>query len=143
MGGTGRSLEDGAVTLHLARAGFDLDLRHGEAREDALVHALLQARVEAKSDAKCRRTGNLFIEYRYRGQPSGVSTTTADRWAFEFDDDCWLLVPTERVRDAARRALAEERRAVGGDYDRSEGALVPIRWLVARHQEPELGVVAA
>ncbi|HEY4096372.1 MAG TPA: hypothetical protein VGM33_12710 [Baekduia sp.] len=131
------------MTLHLARAGFDLDLRHGEAREQALVHTLLEARVEAKSDSKCRHTGNLFIEYRHRGQPSGLAATTADRWAFEFDDDCWLIVPTGRVREAARRALAEDRRALGGDFNQSEGALVPIRWFVARTHTDHINIEGA
>jgi len=123
------------MAIELARAGFDLDLRHGEAREDALVHTLLRSRVEVKSDGACRRTGNLFVEYRQAGRPSGISVTTAERWAFEYDDDCWLVVPTSVVRDMARRALAEERRVLGGDFDRSEGALVPIRWLVERRRE--------
>lgn len=95
------------MTTGIARQGFDLDLRHGQAREEALVHTLLGSRVEAKSDGRCRATGNLFIEYRYRGRPSGISTTTASRWAFEFDDNAWLIVPTDRLREAARRALKE------------------------------------
>lgn len=123
------------MAVQLAREGFDLDLRHGQAREQALVHELLGSRVEVKSDARCRHTGNLFVEYRHRGVPSGVSATIAQRWAFEYDDDCWLIVPTDRVRDLARRALAEDRRALGGDFDRSEGALVPVRWFVDRRVE--------
>jgi hypothetical protein len=123
----------------LARAGFDIDLRHGQAREDALVHTLLASQVEAKSDGRARQTGNLFVEFRHHGRPSGISTTAAHRWAFEYDDGCWLIVPTERVREAARRALQEDRRAVGGDFDQSEGALVPIHWLVRREpDEPTL-----
>ena len=120
------------MAVHLARAGFDLDLRHGEAREDALVHAMLGTHVEVKSDGRCRYTGNVFVEFRHRGRPSGLATTTAERWAIEYDDDAWLIVPTDRVRDLARRALAEERRALGGDEDQSEGALVPVRWFVGR-----------
>lgn len=120
----------------IARQGFDIDLRHGQAREEALVHTLLESRVEAKSDGKCRMSGNLFIEYRYRGQPSGIATTTAARWAFEYDDDAWLIIPTERLREAARRALREERTVVGGDHNWSRGVLVPIRWLV-RHPDDE------
>src|SRR5689334_10833096 len=114
------------MTVDIARQGFDLDLRHGRAREDALVHALLQSRVEVKSDGKCRVTGNLFVEYRHAGQMSGLATTTATRWAFEFDDNCWLIVPTSRVRQLARRALNEDRCVLGGDHNLSEGALVPI-----------------
>jgi hypothetical protein len=120
------------MTANLARQGFDLDLRHGQAREDALVHTLLASHVEVKSDGMCRRTGNLFVEFRYRGAPSGVATTTAARWAFEFDDDCWLILPTTVVREAARRAFRENRYVIGGDFNQSEGALVPITWLMRR-----------
>lgn len=121
----------------LARQGFDLDLRHGEAREGALVHELLRSRVEVKSDGQARRTGQVFVEYADRGRPSGIAVTTAARWAFEVDDDHWVIVPTERVREAARRALREGRRAVGGDFDRCDGALVPVEWLV-RKPTPDL-----
>ena len=121
------------MAVSIAREGFDLDLRHGQAREDALVHVMLASQVEVKSDGLARRTGNLFIEYRCRGRASGLAVTTADRWAFEYDDGAWLIVPTDRVRDLARRALAEDRRAIGGDDHASEGALVPLRWFVGRH----------
>lgn len=114
----------------LAREGFDIDLRHGEAREDAFVHVFLKARVEHKSDDKCRKTGNLFVEFRQKGRPSGIQTTTADWWAFEYDRDCWLIVPTERLKAVARQAYKEGRIARGGDYNNYEGILVPIEWLV-------------
>lgn len=128
------------MTTDLARQGFDIDLRHGEAREDALVHAMLGTHVEVKSDSKCRQTGNLFVEFSHRGRPSGIAATTAERWAFEFDDDCWLLLPTATVRGAARRALREDRRVLGGDFNLSQGALVPIGWFVARHEAGEHAV---
>jgi hypothetical protein len=117
------------VTRGLAREGFDLDLRHGIARERALVHLLLRARVEVKSDSRCAATGNLFIEYRSHRRPSGIAVTEAERWAFEFDEDCWLIVPTSRLRAAARLAYRKGRLVRGGDNDTSEGVLVPIVWL--------------
>jgi hypothetical protein len=54
------------MTHGLAREGWDLDLRHGVAREDALVNLLLHARVEVKSDGRCPDTGRLFIETQAR-----------------------------------------------------------------------------
>jgi hypothetical protein len=113
----------------LAREGWDLDLRHGLARESALVHLLLRSLVEAKSDTRCAATGKLFIEYRSHGRPSGIAVTQADRWAFEFDEDCWLIVPTARLRAITRLAYRQRRLVRGGDHDRSEGVLVPITWL--------------
>ena len=114
----------------IAREGFDIDLRHGVAREDALVHVFLQARVEHKCDEKARRTGNLFIEYRQKGRPSGIAVTTAAWWAFEFDDESWLIVPTKKLKRLARLAYQQNRRAKGGDYNLYEGVLLPIEWLV-------------
>jgi hypothetical protein len=114
----------------IAREGFDIDLRHGLAREDALVDVFLKAKVEHKCDEKARRTGNLFIEYRQKGRPSGIAVTAADWWAFEFDDETWLIVPTEKLKRLARLAYQQNRRAKGGDNNLYEGVLLPTEWLV-------------
>jgi hypothetical protein len=115
-----------------AREGFDKDLRFGEAREDAFVNMLLQAKVEHKSDQICRRTGNVFVEYSQRGRPSGIAVTTADWWSFEVNENIWLFVPVEHVKDVARDALRKGRGAVGGDFNRYAGVLVPVMWLIMR-----------
>ena len=120
----------------LARPGFDLDLRDGQAREDALVHVLLRSRVEVKSDRQCRRSGRLFIEYAWNGRPSGIATTTADRWAIEYDDDCWVIVPTWRLRELAREAFRQGLTARGGDHDRSTGVLLPLTWMLRPAEPP-------
>lgn len=115
-----------------ARAGFDIDLRHGQSREDAFARVLGEARVEIKSDAIARRTGNLFVEYRQKGRPSGIAVTEADYWAFEYDDDCWLVVPTDRLLEVARDIYANrpDLRRSGGDFNRYDGVLVPIHRLL-------------
>ena len=116
----------------LARAGFDLDLEFGQAREESLAWVIGDAKIEVKSDQACRRTGNLFVEYRQKGRPSGIAVTEADYWAFEYDDGCWLLVPTDKLKRICRRVWRDhpEQRKPGGDYDRYDGVLVPISWLV-------------
>jgi hypothetical protein len=113
-----------------ARAGWDLDLRHGEAREDALVYVLLRAKVEVKSDAVCKTTGNVFVEFRCNGNPSGISTTTADWWAIECDEDVWLFMPTKRLKTVAARAYRAGMLARGGDGDVAEGVLIPVEWML-------------
>lgn len=120
------------MTTGLSRAGFDLDLREGQAREDALAHVLLRSKVEVKSDKGCRRTGNLFIELRQKTQPSGFATTEADWWAFEYDDDRWLFLPRGVVDEAVQRAYREGRTAKGGDFNNYDGVLVPIAWFLPR-----------
>jgi len=39
---------------------------------------------EIKSDGKSKYTGNLAIEFRYRGEPSGLFATKADYWVHFF-----------------------------------------------------------
>ena len=111
-------------------AGFDLDLKYGEGREDALYHVFTDAKVEVKSDRKAQRTGNVFIEYEYRGRPSGIAATTADWWALEVGLDRWVLIRTEALRDLARQAIRDGRSKYGGDHYRTQGALVPLKALL-------------
>ena len=121
------------MTTTLTRAGFDLDLRQFASREAALAMVLMSRGVntiEHKRDCGTVRTGNLFVEYRQPSGPSGIATTTADMWAFEYDENTWLLVPTRRLLQLCRLAYRERRRTRGGDYDRQRGVLLPVRWLV-------------
>lgn len=115
----------------IARSGWDLDLAYGKDRERALwsiLHAKAGEFIEVKSDGKAATTGNLFVEYKQRGRLSGLSTTTADWWAFEVGDT-WIIVPTTRLKAAARLAIDRKLIAKGGDFNLYEGALVPITWL--------------
>lgn len=117
----------------LTRAGFDLDLRQMQAHEASLAMVLMArgtVTIEHKRDFGTVRTGNLFVEYRQPSGPSGIATTTADMWAFEYDENTWLLVPTDRLRRWCRLAYRQKRRTRGGDYQRQRGVLLPIRWLV-------------
>lgn len=116
----------------VARAGFDIDLTDGKAREDAFAHLITRARVEVKSDRIARRTGNVFIEYLQKGRPSGIATTTAAWWAFEVNDDSWVLVPSVRVKAVARYVAEEcpDRVVDGGDFNNYRGVLVPVDWLL-------------
>lgn len=124
------------------RAKFDKDLRHGEAREDAFVNTVLRPFVECKCDERTRDTGNHAVEFEQRRisddevVPSGIAVTKADRWACEFQDDCWLMLPTSLVKEAARRAIREGKTVWAGDENRCHCALVPISWLV---QVPGVG----
>lgn len=122
----------------IARSGWDIDLLDGKAREDAFAHVLCQARVEVKSDHKCRETGRLFVEIRQRGKAdgkwrlSGLAVTQADWWAFEVHDDRWLVVPTWQLKAIAKRVWERDPKAVrrGGDFNGYEGVLVPLQALV-------------
>lgn len=133
----------------MSGSAFDKDLREGEAREDAFVHVLLNSRVEHKRDRRCTEwtagrapTGNVCIEYRQGDgnggtKPSGIAVTKAAMYAIEFNENQWLLLPTERVLQLARRAYGEERTRETGDNG-NVSALVPIRWFVEANDNPYL-----
>lgn len=113
----------------VARKGFDKDLLDGLAREDAFMRTLfVGAFVEHKLDELVRETGNLAIEFETsqlangfgEKTPSGISVCTAERWAHEFYPDCWILVPTIRMRELAAGAW----QVWGGDHNRFHLALV-------------------
>ena len=114
---------------------FDKDLREGKAREDAFVYVLLRARVEHKRDHKCVETGNVAIEYEQKCRdgevrPSGIALTKADRYAIEFAAECWLVLPTEHMKELAKRAIREGRHRWIGDGNNHHNALVPFIWLL-------------
>lgn len=115
----------------LAREGFDLDLKFGEARESAFVSALTDCHVECKSDQKVRVTGNVFIETYQRSRngewrKSGINASTAAWWAIEYADDAWLVIRRSLLHTVAQRAPAHN----GGDENRYRGRLVPVEWLI-------------
>ena len=68
-------------------------------------------------------TGNLFIEYEYKDQPSGIAATTADFWALCLIRDEQLLqmyiVPTDTLKRITRRYWGTERDVIGGDLKMS------------------------
>lgn len=125
---------------------FDRDLREGKAREDALVHVMLRSRVEVKSDRRCADTGNLCIEFAQSDgkgglKPSGIAASGAERWAFEYGPECWLILPKDVVLLQARRAYREGRVKPTGDNG-NVSVLVPIDRFVPGPNEVE-GQVAA
>ena len=116
----------------MKQSQFDLDLRHGQAVEGALANLLLRATVEVKNDKTSRRTGNFCIEYQQYGPdgksyvPSGIAVTTAMYWAFQYDEGCYLIMPTERVKEIARRFAKDKgNRKLTGDNG-NWSVLVPI-----------------
>ncbi len=127
---------------------FDIDLLEGKAVEDAFAHVLCHATVEVKSDRICIRgrnggTGRICIEYQQRatpgkddGRPSGIAVSKARWWAIEYDENCWIVMPRERVADLARRAWAKALRADTGDNG-NRSVLVPIEWFVQEHKPSE------
>ena len=77
------------------------------------------------------RTGNIAIEYRWSGRPSGIASTIADMWVHELkrkgETLAYIMVPMERLKAICREAYANGRHQTGGDDDLSELVLLKLR----------------
>lgn len=129
----------GIMADGIARAGFDVDLRFGQEREVAFSEVLVIRGghyLELKSDQKASSTGNIFVEYRQHGRPSGISTTIAPWWTIEVLDNVFVTMRTDRLKALVKQAAKEpSRRVHGGDNNLYSGVLVPVEWLLAPWRE--------
>jgi hypothetical protein len=115
---------------------FDIQLSQSLICERQLADIFANSRIEKielKSETwQWERTGNICIEYKCDGKPSGISTTEADVWVHELrrDDEtlCYLMFPIERLKKLAREAIRRGRcRSGAGDDGRFDVALIPLR----------------
>ena len=117
--------------------GFDLDLRFGKLGED-FVKDIQDGnnKIEVKTERDIwKTTGNIAIEMRYKGYPSGISTTESNLWVhllshkgvieggFMFNVD--LL--KEKIKKLHKSG--DLKMVMGGDDNMSQMALLPIKEL--------------
>jgi hypothetical protein len=114
---------------------FDLQLSAALIHERRLAEIFAAAKiekVELKSENwQWERTGNICIEYRQNGQPSGIAITEADYWVHELRRNdqtlVYLMFPVPRLKELARAAYAAGRyHESGGDGGRFCNVLIPL-----------------
>lgn len=116
-------------------AKFDIQLAAAVVRERRLAeifHTSQIERIELKSESwQWEQTGNIAVEYRRKGQPSGISITQADFWVHELLRDgetlVYLMFPIERLKQMARAAIRAGRHRRGGDGNEFDVALISLR----------------
>ena len=96
------------VTKSLGAESFDL---------------LLQASLEVKNDLKAEASGRVAIEVSYRGQPSGLMTTSASWFAIVVGREA-ILSKTDALRECIR--IGKYPTCLGGDNKSSGLVLLPI-----------------
>jgi|TARA_R100001510_G_scaffold12792_1_gene9979 hypothetical protein len=117
---------------------FDIDLNFGQIYEEK-IRELFEG--EGSIEVKTERdiwadTGNIAIEIRSRGKPSGLSTTEAKWWiqVFTVDGDVkfMLMFRVDNLRKAVKYLYINELapKINGGDDNTSELILVPISTLL-------------
>ena len=109
---------------------FDIDLQYGQVREMRLADMLSNDKIEVKTELDIwKTTGNIAIEYKYKGKPSGIAVTEAKWWAHVLDDGgetyCTLLFPTGKLKELAR--IHMDKKKNGGDNDDAEFVLLPLK----------------
>jgi|TARA_B100000073_G_C23289984_1_gene394151 hypothetical protein len=107
---------------------FDLCLEFGEKYENEFQKIVESKQIEIKTDRKCQKTGNVFVEYESRGKESGIKTTTASYWVFciwteAYKEQTYLFIPTRRLKKLIK--TKDYKIASGGDNFTSKGFLVP------------------
>lgn len=86
---------------------------------------VLEAKYEVKADKLASKTGNLCIEYECAGQPSGISTTQANHYAYfvvSGNSHELYLIPVDRLKQYIE--TASPRKMNGGDGYRSRFYLI-------------------
>ena len=112
-------------------ADFAYDLAVGQMSEKELGHIFEKCKVEVKADLKAKDTGNLFIEYESRGEPSGIAKTQADYWCFDIGH-LFILIETEELKSIVRPLLSTSADRRGGDNNTSKGVLLPLTELIKK-----------
>lgn len=115
------------------RAKFDLDLRNGEEWEGFFQGIVKSGKIECKRDKLAHKTGNIFIEYRCRGKPSGLSVTEAEWWAIGIENingdiETAILASVPWLKSKCKQ-IAEKhprRKIRGGDDNASQGILLKL-----------------
>jgi len=111
-------------------AKFDIDLKYGQIREKRVADLLKGGKVEVKTERSWwRKTGNIAVEYEYRGKPSGIDKTEA-KWWFQIlelngKEHCMLVVRVSRLKKILNKYKKTHTKQIG-DYRASKCVVIPI-----------------
>ena len=107
---------------------FLTDLPFGEKyeRESKSILEGKDVKVEVKADRLCQKTGNVYVEIRSRGKPSGITTTDADVWAFclwkeNRELQTYVSIPVKILK----KLMKDYPIKLGGDNYTSKGHIIP------------------
>ena len=116
---------------------FDLDLKFGQLGEE-FVRDMQQGNtmIEVKTERDIwKNTGNICIEIRCNGKPSGISTTGSNVWvhllSYKDKIEGGFIFNVTDLKSKIK-TLVEKKKAkivMGGDFDASQMVLLPIKEL--------------
>ena len=117
--------------------GFDLDLKFGKLGEN-FVNDIQNGndKIEVKTERDIwKTTGNIAIEMRYRGNPSGISTTESSLWvhllSYKGVIEGGFMFKVDILKEKIKKLHKSGglKMVMGGDDNMSQMALLPIKEL--------------
>jgi len=117
--------------------GFDLDLKFGKLGEN-FVNDIQNGndKIEVKTERDIwKTTGNIAIEMRYRGNPSGISTTESSLWvhllSYKGVIEGGFMFKVDILKEKIKKLHKSGglKMVMGGDDNMSQMALLPIKSL--------------
>ena len=117
--------------------GFDLDLKFGKMGEEFVAEVFEgNSKVEVKTERDIwKTTGNIAIEIRCNGKPSGLSTTESTVWvhllAHNGVIEGGFLFKVDQLKEKIKNLHKDGnlKMVMGGDDNLSQMALLPIKEL--------------
>jgi hypothetical protein len=79
---------------------------------------------ECKNDKMANRTGNLCIEYKYKGHRSGIKTTKSDYYCIKISNDKIFIIPVSKIKDYIKQNKDNIKKVYGGDNKNSKMYLI-------------------
>lgn len=123
---------------------FDIDLAFGVKNENELANILQNAKIEVKTEREIWvNTDNIVIETRYKGEPSGISTTTADYWAhilsYRGNIKSIIMFPVKDLKRRIKTLLRNGKAKIknGGDNNESQLVIIPLTELLTEAYKGE------
>lgn len=108
---------------------FKYDLKVGQVAEKELGNIFSNSTIEVKYDLQATTTGNVYVEYKSRGNASGIATSESEYYCFAFhraDENIkFHLIKTSDLKTKCRKYLGTNRDRKGGDNNTSCGILLP------------------
>jgi len=118
-------LEFGNASEFLLKHHLELEGINSTSINDASGDLRYEVMVEVKTDRKWQETGNIAIEIRRDGKPTGLSTTDSDIYVYVLDGvSAFWYVRTQELKTFLKSI--ETRRVMGGDGNRTEMVLVTL-----------------
>ena len=118
---------------------FRYDLEIGKEYESRFADLFRDKKFEVKTDFISHKTGNIAIEYKSRGKPSGISITKSDFYVYIIPNaplkNIMLILPISELKELARKKGGEGMIKRMGDNNTSESILIPIKDLFNKREK--------